>query len=58
MGLDPNIWFQNVEVAASRIVGRETVQYVANIYKYYVTYHLALDATAKRLQARKDVKAD
>ncbi len=41
MGLDPNVWFDNVEVAAARIVGAETVQYVSNIYKYYVAYELA-----------------
>ncbi len=35
-GLDPNVWFFNVEVGAARIVGQETVTYVANIYKYYV----------------------
>ncbi|RJG13740.1 lytic transglycosylase F [Pseudomonas cavernicola] len=40
-GLDPNIWFQNVEHAAARVVGRETVDYVGNIYKYYVAYKLA-----------------
>jgi len=37
-GLDPNVWFNNVEVIASIQIGRETVQYVANIYKYYVVY--------------------
>jgi len=41
-GKNPNIWFQNVEYAAARIVGQETVQYVANIYKYYVAYKLIL----------------
>lgn len=41
-GLDPNIWFNNVEQSAARIVGRETVQYVGNIYKYYVAYQLAM----------------
>jgi membrane-bound lytic murein transglycosylase MltF len=41
MGLDPNVWFDNVEQAAARIVGHETVQYVGNIYKYYVAYTLA-----------------
>ena len=40
MGLDPNLWFGNVENAAAAIVGRETVQYVSNIYKYYVAYGL------------------
>lgn len=43
MGLDPNIWFSNVEVAAAKIVGRETVEYVSNIYKYYVAYRLVSD---------------
>jgi len=40
MGLDKNVWFNNVEIAAGRIIGRETVKYVANIYKYYSTYLL------------------
>jgi membrane-bound lytic murein transglycosylase MltF len=38
MGLNPNVWFQNVEVAAAKEIGRETVQYVSNIYKYYIVY--------------------
>jgi membrane-bound lytic murein transglycosylase MltF len=37
-GLDPNIWFRNVEIMAARGLGRETVQYVSNIYKYYIAY--------------------
>jgi membrane-bound lytic murein transglycosylase MltF len=37
-GLDPNVWFQNVEVIAAKRIGRETVQYVSNIFKYYVAY--------------------
>jgi len=40
MGLDKNVWFKNVEIAAARIIGTETVRYVANIYKYYSTYLL------------------
>jgi membrane-bound lytic murein transglycosylase MltF len=40
MGLDPNQWFRNVEVVAAKRIGRETVQYVSNIYKYYVAYRL------------------
>jgi hypothetical protein len=40
MGLDPNVWFGNVENGASEIVGRETVQYVSNICKYYIAYSL------------------
>ena len=38
MGLDPDIWFRNVEHVAARRIGRETVQYVSNVYKYYVAY--------------------
>jgi membrane-bound lytic murein transglycosylase MltF len=41
MGLDPNVWFNNVEVVAAKRIGRETVQYVSNIYKYWVAYTLA-----------------
>lgn len=37
-GLDPNVWFNNVEVVAAVRIGRETVQYVRNIYKYYIAY--------------------
>ena len=40
MGLDPNVWFYNAEIAAAKIIGRETVQYVGNIYKYYLAYKL------------------
>ena len=40
MGLNPNIWFNNVEVVAAKRIGRETVQYVSNIYKYFVVYSL------------------
>jgi membrane-bound lytic murein transglycosylase MltF len=39
-GLNPNVWFNHVEVIAARRIGRETVQYVSNIYKYYVAYSL------------------
>ncbi len=43
MGLNPNVWFQNVEVVAAKRIGRETVQYVSNIYKYYVVYSILAD---------------
>jgi len=43
MGLDPNQWFDHVELAAAKIVGRETVQYVRNIYAHYITYQLLDD---------------
>ena len=41
-GLDPNVWFGNVENEAAKIVGAETVQYLGNI-KYYVAYSLLLE---------------
>ena len=40
MGLDPDVWFSNVEVAAARSISREPVIYVRNIYKYYVSLSL------------------
>jgi membrane-bound lytic murein transglycosylase MltF len=43
MGLDPNVWFHNVEVVAAKEIGRETVQYVSNIYKYYIVYRRLVD---------------
>jgi membrane-bound lytic murein transglycosylase MltF len=42
-GLDPNVWFDNVEVLVAREVGRETVRYVSNIMKYYVTFTLMIE---------------
>lgn len=38
MGLDPNVWFGNVEIASARIISREPVVYVRNILKYYSQY--------------------
>lgn len=43
MGLDTNRWFDHVELAAAKIVGKETVQYVRNIYALYMTYQLLGD---------------
>jgi membrane-bound lytic murein transglycosylase MltF len=53
MGFDPNKWFGNVEVAAAKLVGRETTQYVANIYKYYIAYTLAAGQLQRRNEAKK-----
>ena len=53
MGLDPNIWFRNVEVVAAKRIGRETVQYVSNIYKYYIAYRLIGDQLKKKEAAAK-----
>jgi membrane-bound lytic murein transglycosylase MltF len=51
-GLDPNVWFGNVERIVSERIGRETVTYVSNIYKYYVAYKLLTDEAARRQDAR------
>jgi membrane-bound lytic murein transglycosylase MltF len=48
MGLDPNIWFHNVEIAAARVIGRETVQYVGNIYKYYIAYRMVTEQEERK----------
>jgi membrane-bound lytic murein transglycosylase MltF len=53
MGYDPNKWFNNVEVAAAKVIGRETTQYVANTYKYYICYRLAADTNRRRVEAEK-----
>jgi membrane-bound lytic murein transglycosylase MltF len=55
-GLNPNIWFNNVEVITSEVVGRETVQYVSNIYKYYVAYKMMLEQRDLRNRAREQLK--
>ena len=43
LGLDPNRWFGQVEVVAGREIGRETVQYVRNVFKYFVSYRMIAD---------------
>ena len=51
-GLDPNVWFGNVERVASERIGRETVTYVSNIYKYYITYRLLTEQQQREDQAK------
>jgi membrane-bound lytic murein transglycosylase MltF len=51
-GLDPNVWFGNVEQIVSEKIGRETVDYVSNIYKYYVAYRLVVDRAGERDRAK------
>jgi membrane-bound lytic murein transglycosylase MltF len=54
-GLDPNKWFNNVEVIVAQRIGTETTAYVRNIYKYYVAYRLTLDAQAEIQRAKQEV---
>ncbi|HVP59005.1 MAG TPA: lytic transglycosylase F [Myxococcaceae bacterium] len=51
-GLDPNRWFQHVEVVVAERIGQETVTYVSNIFKYYVAYQLVAEAQQDRAMAR------
>ena len=55
-GLDPNVWFNNVELVAAQRIGRETVQYVSNIYKYYVAYRLIVKGVMKKEAGKKTLK--
>ena len=57
-GLDPNKWFGNVELVAAQDIGQETVQYVSNIYKYYVAYKMSLDQVRLRQKAKEKVKGN
>ncbi|MBS1200572.1 MAG: mltF 2 [Proteobacteria bacterium] len=56
-GLDPNVWFGNVEQIASERIGRETVTYVSNIYKYYVAYRLVVEERDRREATKEELKA-
>jgi membrane-bound lytic murein transglycosylase MltF len=51
-GLDPNVWFHNVEYVAADKIGPETVTYVSNIFKYYVAYRLIMEEKAEKEAAK------
>ena len=55
-GLNPNVWFGNVEQVASERIGRETVTYVSNIYKYYIAYRLLYGQQQRRDAAEAELK--
>jgi membrane-bound lytic murein transglycosylase MltF len=54
--LDPNVWFGQVERIAAERIGRETVTYVSNIYKYYVAYRLVADEEKRKSTGRSTLK--
>ena len=56
-GLDPDKWFNNVEIVTAEKVGIETTTYVRNIYKYYVAYTLSVDTVAAQRKAREALDA-
>lgn len=55
-GLDPNVWFHNVEYVAAEQIGAETVTYVSNIYKYYIAYQLIMEAKKEKEEATQKLK--
>jgi membrane-bound lytic murein transglycosylase MltF len=55
-GLDPNVWFQNVEYVVAEKIGQETVTYVSNIYKYYIAYRLVLESRGSTKEAVEKIK--
>jgi membrane-bound lytic murein transglycosylase MltF len=54
-GLDPDKWFNNVEILAAQKIGMETTTYVRNVYKYYIAYKLQLDAREMARKAREQL---
>jgi membrane-bound lytic murein transglycosylase MltF len=54
--LDPDKWFNNVELVTAEKIGLQTPTYVRNIYKYYVAYKLMSEVEAERSKARESVK--
>ena len=51
-GFNPNIWFRNVEIIAARRIGAETVQYVSNIYKYYIAYRFIVKEFSQKKEEK------
>jgi membrane-bound lytic murein transglycosylase MltF len=54
-GLDPNQWFNNVEVVTAEKIGIETTTYVRNIFKYYIAYKLAVQLQDTAAKAKEQV---
>jgi len=54
-GLDPDKWFNNVEVVIAEKAGIETPTYVRNIYKYYTAYKLMMEVEDERRAAKSKV---
>ena len=57
-GYDPNVWFRNVEVVVANEVGREPVQYVRNIFKYYTAYALLMEQSEIRQEVISETRAE
>jgi membrane-bound lytic murein transglycosylase MltF len=57
-GLDPNVWFHNVEYVVAEKIGAETVTYVSNIYKYYIAYSLLTESQQARKAALEKIRGE
>jgi len=57
-GLDPDVWFGNVEVVAAEKIGNETVGYVANTFKYYVGFKLAFGKSELQEKLRESLEEE
>jgi len=56
--LNPNIWFNQVEIVAAKRIGREIVQYVRNKHKYYTAYRILIDKQSIKKKRSGDVDTD
>jgi len=56
-GLNPDKWFNNVEIVVAEKIGIETTTYVRNIFKYYVSYRLAMEAEQDRKKAIEEIRS-
>jgi membrane-bound lytic murein transglycosylase MltF len=54
-GLDPDKWFDHVELVTAEKIGFETTTYVRNIYKYYVAYKLMHESQESQRKAREQI---
>ena len=54
-GLDPDQWFNNVEVVTAEKIGAETTTYVRNIFKYYAAYRLTTEAMASAEKLKQEI---
>jgi membrane-bound lytic murein transglycosylase MltF len=54
-GLNPNVWFGNVEQIAAEKIGAETVTYVGNIFKYYIAYKVITEEQKQRERAKQAI---
>ena len=54
-GFNPNKWFGHVETVTAELVGREPVDYVANINKYYISYKLLYENAKARQKVLSEI---